>query len=275
VFTSGLYRTTSGVVNGSEGALVIDPGILPREIGAIAWYVEQSEKPARYVVYTHHHWDHILGGQSFPAARRLAHRCFPDAMQSNRPLDEIRRFDDEYYIDRDPPFQFQPPHELVDDGWTGSLGDVEFRLLYLPGHAIDMLGVHIPAEKTLFAADMLSDVELPMIEGDGSSYLASLRKIDALVVNGEVETLVPGHGRVTSGAEAIRTRVAEDIAYIDRLRMVIGGKLADGEGAALEACRSMAYRGKDGRPPMDSVHEDNARTIYRAMQASVEASVSR
>lgn len=272
VFTSGLYMTTSGVVNGSDGALVIDPGILPREIGTIRWYVENAELPAKYLVYTHHHWDHILGGQAFPGAKRLAHRCFPDAMQSNNPLDAIRRFDDEYYIQRELAFEFQAPHELVDDGWTGSLGDIEFKLIHLPGHANDMLGVHIPAEKTLFVADILSDVELPMIEGDGNDYLRSLHKVDALVVSGQVEVLVPGHGHVARGTETIRVRIAEDIAYIDRLRMVIGGKLGDGidEDAAVAVCRSMQYRGKGGWPPMNKVHENNVRTIYQALSHLAE-----
>jgi len=268
VFTSGLYLMTSGVVNGEDGVLLIDPGILPREIGAIRWYVHQSEKPARFLVYTHHHWDHVLGGQAFPSAHRLAHQCFPEAMRANRPLDEIRRFDGEYYVEREPPFEFQPPHELVEDGWSGDLGDVAFTLIHLPGHAPDVIGVHIPLEKTLFAADMLSDVELPMIGGDGSDYLASLRKIDALVASSQVETLVPGHGHVTRGAEAIRARIAEDVAYIDRLRTVISARSNEGadEGAAVHACQSMPYRGKDSWPPMGKVHEGNVRAVYGAVR---------
>ncbi|HEY4691499.1 MAG TPA: MBL fold metallo-hydrolase [Anaerolineae bacterium] len=265
VFTSALYMTTSGVVNGKDGVLAIDPGVLPREIGMVKWYADQLGQPVRYLVYSHHHWDHILGGQAFPSARRLAQRCFPDALAAGQPLGAIRKFDDEYYVQRDPPFEFQPPDELVDDGWAGSLGDVEFTLIHLPGHTIDMLGVHIPSEKTLFAADMLSDVELPMIEGDGSDYVASLRKIDALVASGQVETLVPGHGHVTPGAATIRARIAEDIAYIDRLRLVAGGRSSDGEEAAIGACRSMNYRGKDGWPPMSQAHEANVRAIYKAM----------
>jgi len=265
VFTSGLYLTTSGVVHGSDGILVIDPALLPREIAMTQVYVEQSQRSAKYLVYTHHHWDHILGGQAFPSARRLAHRSFPAALEAHRPHDDIHRFDGEYYVERDPPFEFQPPHELIDDGWSGDLGGVEFRLIHLPGHAIDMIGVHVPAEKTLFVADMLSDVEVPMIDGDGSDYLASLRKVDALVASGQVETLVPGHGHVTRGAEAIRARIAEDIAYIDRLRLVIGGKLNAGEDAVVEACRAMNYRGREGWPPMAKTHENNVRTIYRAM----------
>ena len=266
VFTSGLYLMTSGVVNGKDGALVIDPGILPREVGTIKWYVDQAERPATYVLYTHHHWDHILGGQAFPSARRLAHRCFLEAMADGRAVEQVRRFDDEYYVARETPFEFQPPHELVDDGWSGSLGDIAFSLIHLPGHAADMLGVHIPAEKTLFAADMLSDVELPMLDGDGGDYLHSLRKVDALVASGEVETLVPGHGHVTHGADAIRARIAADVAYIDQLRFVIRGRLEEGEDAAVEACRAMAYRGKDGRPSMGKVHEENVRAIFRAMR---------
>ena len=265
VFTSGLYMMTSGVVNGADGALVIDPGILPREIGAIRWYVEISEKPAKYLLYTHHHWDHILGGQAFPSARRLAHRCLPEAMQADRADDKIRSFDDEYYIDRDSRFEFQPPHELTEDGWTGSLGDVEFRLVHLPGHAIDMMGVYVPAERTLFVSDMLADIELPIIEGDGGSYVQSLRRIDALVASGEVETVVPGHGRVAHGAYAIRARIAEDIAYIDRLQIIVDGKRSAGEESAVDACRSMSYRGKEGWPSMTKIHEANVRAIFGAM----------
>ena len=257
---------TSAVVSGSDGLLVIDPGILPREIETIRWYAEQSEKPARFLVYTHHHWDHVLGGQAFPSAHRLAHRCFPDAVQGRRPLDEIRRFDGEFYVEREPPFEFQPPHELVEDGWGGDLGDIAFTLIHLPGHAPDMIGVHIPLEKTLFAADMLSDVELPMIEGDGGDYLASLRKIDALVTSGQVETLVPGHGHVTRGADVIRGRIAEDVAYIDRLRLIIGEKPGEAQETVVAACRRMDYRGKDGWPPMGKVHEDNVRVVHRAMK---------
>lgn len=267
VFKSALYMTTSGVVFGADDALVIDPSLLPREIALTQTYVEQSSTPAKYLVYTHHHWDHILGGQAFPSARRLAHRCFPEAMKANRPEDAVRKFDEEYYIERDPSFEFQPPHELVDDGWSGDLGDLEFRLIHLPGHAFDMLGVHIPAEKTLFAADMLSDVELPMIEGDGGDYLASLRKIDALAASGQVETLVPGHGHVTHDANVVRARIVGDIAYIDRLRNVIKGFWDGGadEATVLEACRSMSYRGREGWPPMAKTHAANVRAVYRAM----------
>src|SRR3990172_9117598 len=92
VFTSGLYLTTSGVVFGTHGALVIDPNLLPREIETIKLYAERPEKPVKYLVYTHHHWDHILGGQAFPSARRLAHRRFPTALEAHPSLDEIRKF---------------------------------------------------------------------------------------------------------------------------------------------------------------------------------------
>jgi len=117
---------------------------------------------------------------------------------------------------------------------------------------------------------MLSDVELPMIDGDGGDYLDSLRKIDALVAAGAVETLVPGHGHVTRGADAIRARIAEDVDYVERLRSVVGAKLGGGEEVAVEACHSISYRGKDGWPPMGKVHEDNARAVYRSMRQHIE-----
>jgi hypothetical protein len=54
------------------------------------------------------------------------------------------------------------------------------------------------------------------------------------------------------------------------LRDVLGA-LPDGadEAAAIEACRSMDYRGKAGWPSMVKVHEVNVKTVFAAMKQRI------
>lgn len=264
VFTSALYLTTSGVVVGDDAVLVIDPLLLPREIETIRQAVEESGRATVHLLYTHHHWDHIIGGQAFPTAHRLAHRRLPDAVTANKQVEAARRFDENNYVERPAPFEFQAPHELVDDGWTGDLGNMPFTLIHLPGHATDMLGVHLPSEKTLFAADFLSDVEPPMIDGDGSDYLVSLDKVAKLINSHPIEILVPGHGHVAQGSEVIQTRLDADVAYIEEVRTIAAA--SDDADAAVEAGKSMSYRGKESWPSMVRVHEANMREVHGAIK---------
>ena len=68
MFTSCIFQTTCVVVAGRSGSLLVDPNYFPQELRAIRDFAASLGRPARYLVYTHHHFDHIVGGQSFPEA---------------------------------------------------------------------------------------------------------------------------------------------------------------------------------------------------------------
>jgi glyoxylase-like metal-dependent hydrolase (beta-lactamase superfamily II) len=77
--------------------------------------------------------------------------------------------------------------------------------------------VFLPDTGVLVAGDMLSDIEIPLLDTDASDplgdYRAGLRRL--ATVPG-VRWLVPGHGHV-AGAGEYRRRLDADVRYLDLL----------------------------------------------------------
>ncbi len=108
------------------------------------------------------------------------------------------------------------------DETTLAVGGLELRLAHAPGHSPNMLTVYEPASATLWAADVLSDVEIPSIIDDLASYERTLSRLAGL----EIRTLVPGHGTATDDRAEIARRLDEDRAYLAALRETIGAVIA-------------------------------------------------
>src|SRR5678815_5789479 len=78
----------STVLLDSEHTILVDPGVLPSELDEIAQLVNQAEPEKVSLLFTHGHWDHVLGAPWWPKARILAHdRC---AAAIARDVEKIR-----------------------------------------------------------------------------------------------------------------------------------------------------------------------------------------
>jgi glyoxylase-like metal-dependent hydrolase (beta-lactamase superfamily II) len=78
----------TGVVIGEDGVLVVDSTYLPSRARAdIALIRSVTEKPVRYLVYTHWHFDHNNGGQvyreSYPGVKIVSERATRDFIDLN------------------------------------------------------------------------------------------------------------------------------------------------------------------------------------------------
>ncbi len=69
---SELYATNSGIWLSQGQACLIDPGLLPAEIEAIAAFLTEREAVPQTIILTHSHWDHLLGPAHFPGAEVVA-----------------------------------------------------------------------------------------------------------------------------------------------------------------------------------------------------------
>jgi hypothetical protein len=49
-------------------------------------------------------------------------------------------------------------------------------------------------------------------------YRASLEALVPLAEHGAIETLIPGHGSIARGADAVRARLRRDFDYLDSLK---------------------------------------------------------
>lgn len=215
VLTSGIWQTNSTILSERGNCVVVDPAYFPRELDAIAAQVRERGH-ASAVVFTHGHWDHVMGHSALPGApvhvsRVLADDIARDAPRAAKYLDDARDFDAQWYVVR--PHGHRWPSDLrgVAEAERVEIGGIALRALELPGHSPDGLGLVI--DDRLLVGDYLSPCEIPFID-DARAYRAILvRLLDALPAIREV---ILGHGPRLGASEAIAIARA-DLDYLDRL----------------------------------------------------------
>lgn len=151
-----------------------------------------TDKPIRYVVYSHDHQDHNEGGAVLaPDAEFVAHRLAAEKIGA--------RADSQ--AGRSP-----VPTILFDESHTLELGGKQVHLLYVGrNHSDNSIVLHYPDRRLLFAVDFVRVNNLPSPAalrltappGAWDAYLdewiASLARVEAL----DVDTVVPGHPPVS------------------------------------------------------------------------------
>lgn len=220
VFQSVLYQTTSTVVKTKRAIILTDPNWLPNEIDEIKAYIESIIGDRKlYIIYTHSDYDHIIAAGAFPNATTIASEAFVNRPDKEKVLEEIRQFDAQYYIQRDYPIVY-PMIDIVikEDGQTVDLEGVVCTFYLAPGHTEDGLFTVVEPYGIFVAGDYLSDVEFPFID-DFESYKATLQKAAAILADKKIQTLVPGHGRVTNDLMEIQKRVDQSVLYLNNLMM--------------------------------------------------------
>lgn len=252
--TSGIWQLSSAVLSSRGHVVVVDPGYFPRELSELrALAAARGEVVG--VVFTHGHWDHVLGWREFPRARIFGSPSLVEAVRTSAPaarknLEDARDFDGRWYVDRGAPIAWPPVIEPLGEspGPTLTVGDLALEPLTLPGHSADGLGLVLRARGLLVAGDYLSPCEIPFVE-DLAAYRDTLRRLLALLP--DLDEVIPGHGPRLSAREA-RAIAEADLTYLDRLtdRAAAG----DVAGAlALELPRAASV------PGMAEHHLDNVR----------------
>jgi glyoxylase-like metal-dependent hydrolase (beta-lactamase superfamily II) len=225
IHESEFCQSNAVVVQGREGMLLIDPGVLDSELADLANDIGELGQPVVAGFSTHPHWDHLLWHPSLGAAPRYGTaRCaatvrerLPDASAKARvaavmiPPDIVEQvpLDLLGLITGLPAGTAQIP-------WAGPPVRIIEHHAHAPGHA----ALLIEERGVLVAGDMLSDVLIPILDLNGTAdpiedYLAALRLLEG--VAGDVEVLVPGHGSV-GGADQVRARIDQDRAYVHAVR---------------------------------------------------------
>jgi glyoxylase-like metal-dependent hydrolase (beta-lactamase superfamily II) len=215
VTTSRVYQTTCTLVRSGGEAFCIDSPILPDELEILPALAQQAGFTVVGLLATHADWDHLLGRYAFQeaplgCAETTAGRLVNEPGAAQR---EMRAFDESFYVVRPRPLSLPGAQRLPVPG-TVEIGDRALELQPADGHTVDGMAVWIPWARVLACGDYLSPVEIPMIKGSASAYLATLARLEPLVE--QAERVVPGHGEPIDGTRAAAI-LREDRAYVDAL----------------------------------------------------------
>jgi len=162
------------------GVIATDPiGYLRPK--AVTNYIDEIRKvtqaPIKYVIYSHHHYDHIAGGKPFKdlGAKFVAHKRAKEHLLQTKHPDVV------------------VPDEVVDGKRTITLGGTTLELTYVGrNHSDNTLVMRLPKEKLLFAVDFIP-IEAVNFRNMPDSWPIewedSLKKVMAM----DWDRLIPGH----------------------------------------------------------------------------------
>jgi glyoxylase-like metal-dependent hydrolase (beta-lactamase superfamily II) len=180
VYTFRNQNSQSMFIVTSDGVIVADPVGYGRPQGGAQYLAEirkVTNQPIRYLVYSHHHFDHIAGGRAFKdaGARVVAHRTAKERLA----------------VLNDPNTVL--PDETVDQRRTITLGGTALELTYVgQNHSDSTLVMRLPKERIVFVVDLLPVGQLPgrgMIDFYPFQAEASIKQILSM----DWERLIPGH----------------------------------------------------------------------------------
>lgn len=260
VTKSRILGYNSGILYNAGQACLIDPGIFPVEIDGLASFMKTKGIKPEVIVLTHACWDHIMGVTHFPNIKVIAQEDFlskveGEAGERKRQLIEEKKA--EHHHISWPPLLIPKPNETFSESLSLKLGGITLQLLHTPGHTSEHLAIYVPEDGTLWAGDMLSDLEIPFIFQSLAAYEASLSNLASL----EINALVPGHWTATKDAADIDSRIKADRDYLANLREQVSLAVSKGLSVneTVEVCIDFQH------PRLDEharAHQLNIESVY-------------
>jgi glyoxylase-like metal-dependent hydrolase (beta-lactamase superfamily II) len=217
-----------GIIVGSRATMVVDTGLGPRNGQTILREVAKvSKNTEMYVVTTHYHPEHSLGGAAFPPTAKFVR---PNIQQ--RDMDELGKEIQNTFASRSPLH-----HELL-DGVPYPRADI----LFDREHQIDLGGVHVrllargplhtrgdtliwvDEDRVLFSGDVVMNRTFLAASATSSirTWLTTLDELAAL----RPTVVVPSHGGIGDAA-----LIAKDKEYLSGVQTRVRELKAQGKSA--------------------------------------------
>lgn len=228
-------QSNTTVIIGDREVLVVDSCYLPSSAKEdIAQIRQWTNKPVRYLVNTHWHYDHTMGNgiywEAFPLLTIIAHfetakqsanynpgwfERFPkrgdafrkilnDGKDSNgKVLSEGEKKEYAEAIAGLEPVQAEfktlidrAPNFTFDSELTINLGNREVQIKHLGrGNTAGDAIVYLPKEKILVSGDLIVHPVPYMFGGYPSEFIKTLNRLNQI----DFQTIVPGHGEILRG----------------------------------------------------------------------------
>jgi glyoxylase-like metal-dependent hydrolase (beta-lactamase superfamily II) len=246
--TEGVYYATATgsvtigsnavVIVNDDDVMVVDPGISAAAATTfIADVKTLTNKPIKYVVDTHYHYDHAFGNQVFgPDVTIIGHdttrrrlngpgslkertyltngagaianrftllkRQIAEAKDQNeRAILERQLAIHQLYADEQPKLRPTPPNATLSRDMTLHRGSREIQIRFFGrAHTDGDIVVFLPRERMVATGDMITSALSYTGDAFVSEWPATLEQVMTL----DFDTVLPGHGNVFKGKDHIR-----------------------------------------------------------------------
>jgi glyoxylase-like metal-dependent hydrolase (beta-lactamase superfamily II) len=194
-----------------EGVIVTDPMHSYAAEALREEIANRTDQPVKYVIYSHNHWDHILGGKLFKdeGAQFISHKnCLAH-----------------FYGDPHPDLIL--PDVVFDRHYQVELGNRKLELQYFGRNHDDCtITMFLPDERLLFIVDLAMPGAVSLAGGWMRSYypkdwIRSLQEIEDTLA---FDRYMPGHGP----AVAPKSAMTEVRGYLEALMEAVRTELAAG-----------------------------------------------
>jgi len=205
-----------------EGVILVDDKFEQDYESIMAHVKSITDQPVKYVLSTHHHADHSGGNVKFQSTAEIistanARKNILEHKQPNAPAN------------------LTPARVVFTDECSVFLGGKEVRARYFGrGHTNGDAVVYFPALRTLHTGDLMAG-KTPLIDyAGGGSLKAWTQTLDG-ALQLDFDTVIPGHGPVTTRAGLIEYR-----NNVEKLRnraagLIHAGKSQDEVGKVMAA----------------------------------------
>ncbi|HZP48725.1 MAG TPA: MBL fold metallo-hydrolase [Vicinamibacterales bacterium] len=198
--------SNSAVIVNRDEVMVVDSHMTPEAGRVLLQEIKTlTDRPVRFLVNTHFHYDHTDGNQAFaPAIDIIGHEytrsrltapnytttgMLGSLLASANPLAASLKA-----------LVPTAPNVTLSDHMTLWRGDREIRLLYLGrGHTGGDVVVYLPKERVVCTGDLLVHDIANLIDGFVDVWPDALEKLKAL----DFANVIPGHGDPFTGKERI------------------------------------------------------------------------
>ena len=293
-FLTGVVGNVAFLIT-DEGVLVVDSGTRPSHGDAILEEIAKlTDKPVKYLIFTHYHMDHVIGAQQFPEETIvIAHKNLSYNQKTFNGAN-LEKMIDETYPKRISEAEAKLeslggageeelaaaaealekaktglaetkeivlvfPDKTYDDAMTISLGGHEIMLIF-PGasHTSGNTLVHFVDLKAVHMGDMLFYKRHPYIDWKAGSntenWIASLERVSTW----DVDVVIPGHGELTD-----KSGLEWKIGYLSDLRAEVGKAVKDGK--TLEETKESVKMEEYAEMPWSYMLDAGVEAVYNEM----------
>ncbi len=217
-----------------KGVVVVDAGTSPSNAQEIIKAIKsKTDRPVKYLIYTHSHRDHIMGASEFsedikiiahenivaniknfaePALKNTVERTIPDYLEelkskmdaidpeNTEELKKIKQQHDRYnaFLEDLKKVKIRYPDITFSDIYKLKIKNERITLEYPgPTHTNDNIVVKFSNHNVIHTGDLIFNGSVPYVITDhGANINNWISTLDDLYIE-NIKTVVPGHGEIT------------------------------------------------------------------------------